>query len=157
MAWRFFHSEPPLVTTGVIFPLAQICTVLRVPYPRLFRRILRHSSYSRAQVRHTEFKDVTQKEMALRPFAQAYYAAVRNGLCNAYLAASVVCSSWVCTSKTGHMGKVRALDAQSRSVYYIRKTVRSRVSVKTAAPVFKSNAQLSFRPLAPPPSRRERF
>eukprot|EP00903_Cladosiphon_okamuranus_P016272 g15005.t1 len=57
-------------------------------------------------MRHTENKDATQKELALQPFAQAYYAAVRNGICNAYLAASVVSSSWVCTSKTGRMGKV---------------------------------------------------
>lgn len=64
--------------------------------------------FSRAQVRHTQNKDATQKELALQPFAQAYYTAVRTGICNAYLAASVVSSSWVCTSKTGRMGKVRA-------------------------------------------------
>lgn len=61
---------------------------------------------SRAQVRHTENKDVAKKELALQPFDQAYYTAVRTGICNAYLAASVVSSSWVCTSKTGRMGKV---------------------------------------------------
>ncbi|CAM9549359.1 unnamed protein product, partial [Hapterophycus canaliculatus] len=57
-------------------------------------------------VRHTENKNATQKELALQPFAQAYYTAVRAGIRNAYLAACVVSSSWVCTSKTGTMGKM---------------------------------------------------
>lgn len=55
---------------------------------------------------HTEDMDVQRKELALSPFPKAYYTAVRSGLCNAYLAASVMGSNWVSTSKTGVMGKV---------------------------------------------------
>ncbi|CAN0057169.1 unnamed protein product [Ectocarpus sp. 6 AP-2014] len=54
---------------------------------------------------HTEDMDVQRKELALAPFFKAYYTAVRSGLCNAYLAASVIDSDWVSTSKTGGMGK----------------------------------------------------
>ncbi|CAM9256652.1 unnamed protein product, partial [Ectocarpus sp. 13 AM-2016] len=49
-------------------------------------------------------EDKQRRELALPPGPKAYYTAVRTGLCNAYLAASVVCSSLVCTSKTGRMG-----------------------------------------------------
>ncbi|CAM9173614.1 unnamed protein product, partial [Ectocarpus fasciculatus] len=38
------------------------------------------------------------------PGPRAYYTATRTGLCNAYLAASVICSSLVSTRKTGRMG-----------------------------------------------------
>lgn len=44
--------------------------------------------------------------MALDPGSKAYYTAVRRGLCNAYLAASVVDSGLVSTSEIGVMGKV---------------------------------------------------
>lgn len=44
--------------------------------------------------------------MALDPGVKAYCSAVRTGLCNAYLAASVVDSGVVSTSKIGVMGKV---------------------------------------------------
>ncbi|CAN0384868.1 unnamed protein product, partial [Ectocarpus sp. 12 AP-2014] len=54
---------------------------------------------------HTEEMDVQRKELALQPFSKAYYTAVRSGLCNAYLAASVIDSDWVSTSKTGGVGK----------------------------------------------------
>ncbi|CAM9751697.1 unnamed protein product [Ectocarpus sp. 4 AP-2014] len=54
---------------------------------------------------HTEDMDVQRKELALAPFSKAYYTAVRSGLCNAYLAASVIDSSWVSTNKTGGVGK----------------------------------------------------
>ncbi|CAB1113543.1 unnamed protein product [Ectocarpus sp. CCAP 1310/34] len=54
---------------------------------------------------HTEDMDVQRKELALTPFSKAYYTAVRSGLCNAYLAASVIDSDWVSTCKTGGMGK----------------------------------------------------
>lgn len=47
-----------------------------------------------------------RKEQRLPPFSRAYCTAVRTGLCNAYLAASVVASSLVCTTKSGGMGKV---------------------------------------------------
>ncbi|CAM9186598.1 unnamed protein product [Ectocarpus sp. 8 AP-2014] len=57
---------------------------------------------------HTEDMEVQQKERALSPFSKAYYTAVRSGLCNAYLAASVMGSNWVSTSKTGVMGKAGA-------------------------------------------------
>ncbi|CAN0269767.1 unnamed protein product [Ectocarpus sp. 12 AP-2014] len=59
-------------------------------------------------LRHTEDADIQRKELALVPFSEAYYNAVRTGLCEAYLAASVINSGWVSTSKTGGMGKVGA-------------------------------------------------
>ncbi|CAN0229315.1 unnamed protein product [Ectocarpus sp. 12 AP-2014] len=54
--------------------------------------------------RHVMIEDIQRRELALPPGPKAYYTVVRTGLCNAYLAASVVCSSLVCTSKTGRMG-----------------------------------------------------
>ncbi|CAN0115075.1 unnamed protein product, partial [Ectocarpus sp. 6 AP-2014] len=54
--------------------------------------------------RHVMKEDIQRRELALRPGPKAYYTAIRTGLCNAYLAASVVCSRLVCTSKTGRMG-----------------------------------------------------
>ncbi|CAN0517757.1 unnamed protein product, partial [Ectocarpus sp. 12 AP-2014] len=59
-------------------------------------------------LKHTEDMDVQQKEVALPAFWGAYYTAVRTGLCEAYLAASVINSDWVSTSKTGSMGKAGA-------------------------------------------------
>ncbi|CAM9967402.1 unnamed protein product [Ectocarpus fasciculatus] len=56
-------------------------------------------------LRHTEDMDVQRKEQALPPFWNAYNKAVRLGLCKAYLAASVIDSGSVATSKTGVMGK----------------------------------------------------
>jgi len=55
---------------------------------------------------HTEDMGMRRKELALNAFSQAYYTAVRGGICNAYLAASVIASSLVSTSKTGGMAKV---------------------------------------------------
>lgn len=40
------------------------------------------------------------------PGSKAYHTAVRSGLCNAYLAASVIGSGFVSTSEMGVMGKV---------------------------------------------------
>ncbi|CAN0062684.1 unnamed protein product, partial [Ectocarpus sp. 4 AP-2014] len=54
--------------------------------------------------RHVMNEDIQRRELALPPGPKAYYTAIRTGLCNAYLAASVVCSSLVSTSKTGRMG-----------------------------------------------------
>ncbi|CAM9178057.1 unnamed protein product [Ectocarpus sp. 8 AP-2014] len=59
-------------------------------------------------LKHTEDMDVQQKELALPAFWRAYYTAVRTGLCEAYLAASVINSDWVSTSKIGGIGKVGA-------------------------------------------------
>ncbi|CAN0483579.1 unnamed protein product, partial [Ectocarpus sp. 12 AP-2014] len=59
-------------------------------------------------LRHTEDVDIQRKELALVPFSKAYYNAVRTGLCEAYLAASVINSDWVSTSKTSGMGKAGA-------------------------------------------------
>ncbi|CBJ33257.1 Hypothetical leucine rich repeat protein [Ectocarpus siliculosus] len=59
-------------------------------------------------LKHTEDMSVRRKELALPPFSKEYYSAVRSGLCQAYLAASVIDSNWVSTSKTGGMGKVGA-------------------------------------------------
>lgn len=62
-----------------------------------------------AQSRYTADLDIQRKEMSLDPGCTAYNVAVRAGLCNAYLAASVVCSGLVSTSKVGAMGKVGAV------------------------------------------------
>ncbi|CAB1113544.1 unnamed protein product [Ectocarpus sp. CCAP 1310/34] len=59
-------------------------------------------------LRHTEDMDVQRKEMALPLFLKAYCTVVRSGLCQAYLASSVIDSDWVSMSKTGGMGKVGA-------------------------------------------------
>ncbi|CAM9160171.1 unnamed protein product, partial [Ectocarpus fasciculatus] len=57
-------------------------------------------------LKHTEDSDVKRKELALPTFWREYFTTVRSGLCKAYLAASVIDSDWVSTSKTGGMGKV---------------------------------------------------
>ncbi|CAM9482847.1 unnamed protein product [Ectocarpus sp. 12 AP-2014] len=59
-------------------------------------------------LRHTEDMDIQRKELALPPFSREYYTAIRTDLCEAYLAASVIDSDWVSTSKTGGMGKAGA-------------------------------------------------
>ncbi|CAN0112682.1 unnamed protein product [Ectocarpus sp. 12 AP-2014] len=59
--------------------------------------------------------DAQRKELALAPFSKAYYDAVRSGLCNDYLAASVIDSDWASSSKTGGMGKLAAAE-ESESV-----------------------------------------
>lgn len=53
--------------------------------------------------------DASRKEKALPEGPKEYYTTVRTGLCNAYLAASVVGSGLVSTSKTGRMAKVSAM------------------------------------------------
>lgn len=55
--------------------------------------------------------EMQQKEQALTPDSRegAYFATVRSGLCNSYLAASVIGSNMVSTSKTGAMGIVSRL------------------------------------------------
>ncbi|CAM9763764.1 unnamed protein product [Ectocarpus sp. 13 AM-2016] len=58
--------------------------------------------------RHLEHKSIQQKELTLPPGSKAYFTLVRTGLCNAYLAASVVDSSLVRTSKSGGMCMVSA-------------------------------------------------
>lgn len=65
------------------------------------------------QARYTADVDTQRKEMSLDPGRKAYNAAVRGGLCDAYLAASVICSGLVSTSKTGVMGKVGAVGMSS--------------------------------------------
>ncbi|CAM9603552.1 unnamed protein product [Ectocarpus sp. 12 AP-2014] len=55
--------------------------------------------------RYTADQGAQRKERALDPGRMAYNVAVRSGLCNAYLAASVVCSGLVSTSKVGVIGK----------------------------------------------------
>ena len=61
-----------------------------------------------AQLQHTEDKNIQREELALPPGSKAYYDIVRTGVCNAYLAASVVGSSLVDTSLTGGMSMVSA-------------------------------------------------
>ncbi|CAM9694829.1 unnamed protein product, partial [Ectocarpus fasciculatus] len=52
--------------------------------------------------------DEQQQELALPAFSRSYYTTVRGGLSQAYLAASVIGSDWVATSKTGGVGKAGA-------------------------------------------------
>lgn len=59
-----------------------------------------------AQSRHTEGEGFQRKEAGLARGPKEYYTAIRGGLCNAYLAASVVGSGLVSTSKIGAIGKV---------------------------------------------------
>ncbi|CAM9500905.1 unnamed protein product, partial [Ectocarpus fasciculatus] len=53
--------------------------------------------------KYMEDKDMHRKELALPPGSKAYFTAIRTGVCNAYLAGSVVDSRLVRTSKTGGM------------------------------------------------------
>ncbi|CAM9295990.1 unnamed protein product [Ectocarpus sp. 6 AP-2014] len=53
--------------------------------------------------KHMEDKDMHRKELALPPGSKAYYTTIRTGVCNAYLAGSVIGSRLVRTSKTGGM------------------------------------------------------
>lgn len=57
-----------------------------------------------------------RKEMTLDQGSKAYHAAVRSGICSAYLAASVVGSGVVSTSEVGVMGKVGAIRSLSSNV-----------------------------------------
>ena len=61
-----------------------------------------------AQLQHTENEHIQRKELALPPGSKEYYNIIRTGVCNAYLAASVVGSSLVGTCKTGGMSMVSA-------------------------------------------------
>ncbi|CAM9609772.1 unnamed protein product [Ectocarpus fasciculatus] len=68
-------------------------------------------------LKHTEDMNIQRKELALAPFWNAYYTTVRSGLCEAYLAASVIGSDSVSTCKTGGMGKAgAALNLMSSAV-----------------------------------------
>ncbi|CAM9961319.1 unnamed protein product, partial [Ectocarpus fasciculatus] len=51
--------------------------------------------------RHTEDEGLQLKEASLARGPKEYYTAIRGGVCNAYLAASVVGSGLVSTSKIG--------------------------------------------------------
>lgn len=62
--------------------------------------------YPSAQSRHTEDEGLQLKEASLARGPKEYYTAIRGGVCNAYLAASVVGSGLVSTSKIGAIGKV---------------------------------------------------
>lgn len=55
-----------------------------------------------------EDAEIQRKELALVPDSMqgVYYATLRGGLCSSYLAASVIASDMVTTSKTGAMGTV---------------------------------------------------
>lgn len=61
-------------------------------------------------VQSAKAQDVTirRKERTLVPDSMqgAYYATLRGGICSSYLAASVIASDMVATSKTGAMGTV---------------------------------------------------
>ncbi|CAM9745438.1 unnamed protein product, partial [Ectocarpus fasciculatus] len=59
-------------------------------------------------LKHTEDMDEQQRELAMPAFSRCYYTTVRGGLSQAYLAASVIGSDWVATTKTGGIGKAGA-------------------------------------------------
>ncbi|CAM9616074.1 unnamed protein product [Ectocarpus sp. 6 AP-2014] len=58
--------------------------------------------------RYTADLDIQRKEISSEPGRKAYNVTVRSGLCNAYLAASVVCSHLIYTGKVGVMSKAGA-------------------------------------------------
>ncbi|CAM9622884.1 unnamed protein product, partial [Ectocarpus sp. 8 AP-2014] len=67
--------------------------------------------------RHTRDEGLQLKEARLARGPKEYYTAIRGGVCNAYLAASVVGSGLVSTSKIGATGKAgTALQLMSGSV-----------------------------------------
>lgn len=59
-----------------------------------------------------EDPDIERKEQAPAPDTAhgAYCTAIRNGMCNAYLAAKAVASRMVSSSTTGAMGTVSCVD-----------------------------------------------
>lgn len=61
-----------------------------------------------AQSNKMEDADMQQREMSLvaGTFDEAYCTCIRSGLCSAYLAASVVDSNLVATSRVGTLGMV---------------------------------------------------
>eukprot|EP00752_Nemacystus_decipiens_P003917 g3591.t1 len=70
--------------------------------------------------KHIEDKELQRKEMSLGPGPDAYFNAVRSGLWNAYLAASVVGSGLVSTSEVGVMGNAgTALKLLSGAVPFV--------------------------------------
>lgn len=52
--------------------------------------------------------ELQRKEMALEPgsFQKAYHATLKDGINRSFIAASVIASDMVTTSKTGKMGKI---------------------------------------------------
>ncbi|CAM9463368.1 unnamed protein product, partial [Ectocarpus sp. 4 AP-2014] len=66
---------------------------------------------------HVEDQGMQEREQGLSLAHKAYFNAVRDGVCNAYLAASVVGSNLVATSKTGGIGTAgKALKLLSAAV-----------------------------------------
>ncbi|CAN0415010.1 unnamed protein product, partial [Scytosiphon promiscuus] len=59
-------------------------------------------------VEKEEVNETRRTELALAPDSMEglYYATLRGGMCSSYLAASVIASDMVATSKTGAMGTV---------------------------------------------------
>ncbi|CAB1107774.1 unnamed protein product [Ectocarpus sp. CCAP 1310/34] len=58
--------------------------------------------------RHPEDEGLQRKETGLARGPKEYYTAIRGGVRNAYLAAGVVVSGLVSTSKIGAIGKERS-------------------------------------------------
>lgn len=60
------------------------------------------------QVEKEEVNEIRRTELALAPDSMEglYFATLRGGMCSSYLAASVIASDMVATSKTGATGTV---------------------------------------------------
>lgn len=105
-----------LVRTSIENPSSSV-TILQLMM--LLRRLLRSLQprtapdltwFSR-QLDKVEDDDMKAKELEFAPGSaqKVYYTTVKNGLCNAYIAASAVSSNMVSTSKTGIMGRVSSI------------------------------------------------
>lgn len=66
-----------------------------------------------------EDTEIRRKELSLPPDSMqgAYYTTLRGGMWSSYLAASVIASDMVATSKTGAMGKVGLNAHQTRFMF----------------------------------------
>ncbi|CAM9818466.1 unnamed protein product [Ectocarpus fasciculatus] len=73
---------------------------------QLGRLVTMSTALGEVVLKHTEDMDEQQKELAMPAFSRSYYTTVKGGLSQAYLAASVIGSDWVATTKTGGIGKV---------------------------------------------------
>lgn len=84
------------------------------------------------------------REMGLGPGPRAYHTAVRSGVGNAYLAASVIGSSLVSASKVGAMGKVGAAGIHEGILVSFRVVPRQRVQNLRVALVVHTGALCSW-------------
>eukprot|EP00752_Nemacystus_decipiens_P010455 g9314.t1 len=83
-------------------------TELTSKLEELDRLVALAKTFEEMASRHAMDLDLRTKEMSLDPGRRAYSLAVRSGLGNAYIAASVVSSDLISTSEVGNMGKAGA-------------------------------------------------